>query len=173
MTHSTWVYVIDGYGHRIPLLGPWTASIGPALTGIGACMVQIFLARRILNLSKMSWKGITIAVVITLLALTQGILSLVVTTKFLKAYHDFQQLRNAIHITQVSLAVALVCDAIITFSTVTLLWRTKDTITGALNITLNKFLIKSVETGAVITVAASISLFFFVRYPLSLRAMIV
>ncbi|KAF8637472.1 hypothetical protein AX16_010800 [Volvariella volvacea WC 439] len=187
ITHSTWSYIVVSHKGGLLLQGPWTASVGPAITGLVTCMVQTFLSRRIYNLSKMSRKGLFIAIVIVLLALTEVILSFVVSAKVLfpinvgvilinVGHMKFFQAnleRNpkhfikALNITSVSLSLSLVCDSIITINMIILLRRAKNTITGALDSKINGFIIRSVETGAVITIAASLSLFFFVRYPLS------
>ncbi|KAF8654631.1 hypothetical protein AX16_003512 [Volvariella volvacea WC 439] len=171
VTHSTWVFVVDSYAADVRALmhtpGPWTFAICPAFTGLIASIVQVFLARRIWNLSKRLWQGRIVTIVIILLAFTEGVLCLTVTTKFLQGYQDPQQFLEGYRANLVYLILGLICDATITLTMTMLLWRAKTAATSALSSRVNEIILKGVETGAVITVAASVSLFFFLYQPLT------
>ncbi|KAF8653426.1 hypothetical protein AX16_003934 [Volvariella volvacea WC 439] len=165
LTHSVWVFLVDSRGVIMPLPAPWTASVSPAIIGIETAIVQVFLARRIWKLSEMSSKSFAIALVIVLLASIQATLSLVVVAQLFQVNHDPQRMLEALNTTAVSIAVALACDIIITLTMITLLWRAKGTIAGALNSLMKKLIIRCFETGAMVTITALGALFLFVTHP--------
>ncbi|KAF8653559.1 hypothetical protein AX16_003896 [Volvariella volvacea WC 439] len=87
MTHSAWVYIVDGW-HTVMVLqdqpGPWTAATFPAFNGLVSSIVQVVLARRVWNLSGMSSKGSIVALSIIVLAVIEEILCLFATAKVFK-----------------------------------------------------------------------------------------
>ncbi|KAF8653435.1 hypothetical protein AX16_003943 [Volvariella volvacea WC 439] len=87
--------------------------------------------------------------------------------EFFHINRDPNQVLEVHKIFMVWLAISLVCDFIITAAMITLLWRAKNTITGALHGLLNQLILKSLETGAVTTVTVLIELVLFLKYPLS------
>ncbi|KAF8653434.1 hypothetical protein AX16_003942 [Volvariella volvacea WC 439] len=111
----------------------------------------------------MSRKGLAISIVIVLvfsisfkrldfridysqLALVQGILAFLITIK-------------------TWLCISLACDSIITIAVIAFLRRARGTITGALRDLMNKFILKSLETGVLVALAAAAELFLFRLYP--------
>ncbi|KAF8661631.1 hypothetical protein AX16_001273 [Volvariella volvacea WC 439] len=160
MTHSVWVRVVNWY--TVSALqygpGPWTSALCPVFSSLVASIVQIFLARRIRNLSGVprDLKSNIVVLIIILLALAEEFSALCSTAK---GYLDPQREVDISGSTTAYLVLALVCDMIIASTMVTLLLRAKTTITGALSSIMRGLIFKSFNTGVVITVAASLALF--------------
>ncbi|KAJ7433460.1 hypothetical protein B0H11DRAFT_761188 [Mycena galericulata] len=162
LTHHGWFFIVDSWDKASNFnIVPWSSTMIPILCGLVAAIVQIFYSWRIWLLSTNPFlRGM--AILITLVALTQGLSAMI--TGFISLKNPTQQDLIRLHPGfSVWLAGSLAADIMITACMTWILVRAKTRTFWASSETMITMLInRVVQSGAVTALSAGVDLALFV-----------
>ncbi|KAJ2914330.1 hypothetical protein MD484_g6076, partial [Candolleomyces efflorescens] len=169
-THLTYYLLAYGYGNpRTFDQTPWSGAVLPALNGLVGLCTQAFLAWRIITLTKTT-ESVTLGKIISgTIFLTAGMqcaAAFGVTIQYSLLSRQLHLLRTLKTTVIVWLAGSVVCDTMITVSMVALLLRARGTTSlgGSKNM-INALIIHAIESGAITTMAALVTLLTYLVLP--------
>ncbi|KAJ7430456.1 hypothetical protein B0H11DRAFT_2393650, partial [Mycena galericulata] len=159
LTHHGWFFIVDSWDKASNFnIVPWSSTMIPILCGLVAAIVQIFYSWRIWLLSTNPFlRGM--AILITLVALTQGLSAMITGFISLKKPNPTRPYTPAPRV----LAGSLAADIMITACMTWILVRAKTRTFWASSETMITMLInRVVQSGAVTALSAGVDLALFV-----------
>ncbi|KAJ7743767.1 hypothetical protein B0H16DRAFT_1560547 [Mycena metata] len=162
LTHHGWFFIVDAWGRENLFdVVPWSSTMIPILCGFVAATVQIFYAWRIWMLTTSRIMH-SVAVLIVLVALTQGLAAMI--TGFVSLKTPTQQNLIRLHPEfSIWLGGSFACDIMITVSMTYVLAAAKARTFWASSETMITRLINQiVQTGAATAICAAVDLALFI-----------